>query len=88
MINLFIAAAPVEPRSAFALPGIFWLILVIIALVIALIAVGSMRAKLKTAKMQVSASNYIRENSFELRVRQDRFLYRTVSRRKIEQRKN
>ena len=43
-----------------------------------------MRAQLKTAKLNNAAESYVRDGSFKLSIKQDQFLYETVSRRKIE----
>lgn len=78
------AAAAVK-RSAFEVPGGYLLILAILVLIAAFAVVGSMQAKLKMASHQQSAANYVREGSFELKVKQDCFLYKKVERKKIEQ---
>ncbi len=74
-------------RSPFALPGVWWLLLVIAALIVAFIVIGNMRAQLKTAVKKAGAANYIQEGSLNLDVNYDVFLYRTENRRKIEQEK-
>ncbi len=53
---------------------------VIIALIVCLI----MKSQLKTAVKQFGAGNYIRRGSLNVQYSRDIFLYRTVSRRKIE----
>lgn len=52
----------------------------IVALIVCLI----MKAQLKTAVKQFGAGNYIRRGSLNVQYSRDIFLYRTVSRRKIE----
>lgn len=66
--------------------GIGLLIVAALSLIIALAVVGSMKAKLKTARHRQDADDYIRRNSLSLIVREDRFLYQTESRRRIETR--
>jgi hypothetical protein len=73
-----------QAASIFAIQGEYLLILAIIALIVAFLVVGHMKAKLKTAARQVYASRYIREGSFDLAIQSDRFLYEDVNRRKIE----
>jgi hypothetical protein len=72
-------------RSAFAIPGGYIIMLAILALITAFAVVGSMQAKLKTASRRQSAENYVREDSFDLKVKQDCFLYKDIERKKIEQ---
>ncbi len=64
------------------------LIVVVIALIIAFIVVGNMKAQLKTARHKTEASDYVRPGSFNLSVKQDYFLYRNVERRRIENTNN
>ena len=52
----------------------------ILGLIVALIATGSMRKKLKSVKPQRAAANYIRPGSMELSRVQDIFLFAHVSR--------
>ena len=56
----------------------------IAALIAALIVVGALRGQLKQAVHQSAAANYVVDNSFDLALRYDRFLYETTKRRKIE----
>lgn len=49
-----------------------------IGLVIALIAVGSMKSKLKTVRYKAEANSYVRPGSMNITVSRDLFLYRTV----------
>ena len=55
-----------------------------IGLVIALIATGSMKGKLKTVRMQKTANQYTRQGSMQITHSSDFFLYRTVNRTKRE----
>ena len=59
-----------------------------VALLIAFLVVGRMKAKLKTARFRTDAADYVRKNSLLLSVRQDHFLYSTEQRRRIEQPQN
>ena len=59
-----------------------------IALVLALAVVGSMKAKLKTAKFQSDAAGYGLNETFQLSLREDRFLYTTETRHRIAQQNN
>ena len=52
-----------------------------IGLLVALIATGVMKGKLKTVRWQAAADNYIKQGSLNLTHKQDIFLYREVSRR-------
>lgn len=55
------------------------------AFVIALIAVGSMKGKLKTVRPQKTADTYVRRDSLRLTGSRDRFLYTSISRTPIQQ---
>ena len=57
---------------------------VIAALIAALAVVGGMKAQLKQAVHRNAAADYVRENSFDLDVHYDKFLYETTKKRKIE----
>ncbi len=57
---------------------------VIAALIAALAVVGGMKAQLKQAVHRNAAADYVRENSFNLDVHYDKFLYETTKKRKIE----
>lgn len=71
-------------RSVFNVGAAPILIIAVVALIIALISVGSMKAQLKTARARTEASDYARAGSFALDVKQDRFLYQNVERRRVE----
>lgn len=51
----------------------------IIGLVVAFVATSIMRGKLKSVRMQPSASDYLKQNSLKVTQRQDVFLYSNVS---------
>ena len=59
-------------------------VLVALPLIIALIVCSVWKSQMKTAKKAQTADNYIPENGFNLTVKEDRFLYRTTVRRKVE----
>ena len=52
------------------------------------VIVGSMKAKLRTARKQQGAAHYMRANSLDLLVRQDYYLYTNEQRRRIQQPQN
>ena len=54
---------------------------VIVGFVIALIATGVMKGKLKTVRFQSAASNYVKANSMNVTESRDMFLYTHVDRR-------
>ena len=56
-----------------------FIICLVIGLVIALIAVGSMKAKLKTVHRRNEASDYLKKDSMKLEVSTDNFLYKKVN---------
>lgn len=60
-------------------PVMVFAICLIIGLLIAFIAVGSMKAKLKTVHKQLMASDYKKENSFKMRESHDTFLSKRVN---------
>ncbi len=74
----------VEDVKVLGVSGIGLLIVIVLALIIAFVVLNSLKAQLKTAKNRADAANYIREGSFELHVNQDRFLYETTQRRRIQ----
>ena len=56
----------------------------IIALVAAFGVYGALVGQLKQATKQTSAGNYVKDGSFDLSIRYDKYLYQTTNRRKIE----
>lgn len=56
-------------------------IALIVGLIVALIATGSMKGKLKSVNFQSAAASYVRPGSFKVTESRDSFLYSTVSRR-------
>ncbi len=54
------------------------------ALIIAFVRVNSMKAKLQTAHSRSGAADYAKDGSFELGIKQDRFLYERTERRRIQ----
>ncbi len=63
------------------LPAKWILISLVVGLIIALIAVGSMQAQLKTVHQQTMANEYVKKGSMNVSESRDVFLYRTVDRR-------
>ena len=59
-------------------------VLVIVSLLIAGIICGVWRARMKTAKIAKTAGNYIPQGGFRLTGQGDMFLYRTVTRTKVQ----
>ena len=68
----------VKERSFFSFPR--FLAALGIGLFIALIAVSSMKAKLKSVRFQPAASNYLKPGSLNVTLSQESFLYNTVNR--------
>jgi len=64
------------------------LIAAIIALLAALGVVGALLGQLKQAAKQQSAAEYVKSGSFQLRIRYDKYLYESTTRRKIEPNNN
>ena len=60
------------------------LLAAVAAAIVALAVVGALRGQLKQAVHQSAAENYVKEGSFALNVRQDRYLYMDTQRRRIE----
>ena len=56
----------------------------IAALIAALAVVGGLTAQLKQAGHQDTAADYVRENSFDLDIHYDKFLYASESKRKVD----
>lgn len=69
------------PELPFSVPG-FLILSFGIAFVIALIATGIMRLKLRSVYSRSKGDDYIKEGSFKLSKKEDLFLYKEVSRRK------
>lgn len=66
---------PREPLSLIWIP-----VSVIIGLIIALIAVGIMKSKLKTVRFKAAANSYLKNGSLNITDSSDLFLYHTVDR--------
>lgn len=66
---------PSEPLSLIWIP-----VALVIGFVIAKIAVGSMKSKLKTVRSQTTANNYMKNGSLNITESRDMFLYHTVTR--------
>ena len=59
------------------------LLAAVVALIAALAVVGALKGQLKQAMKQSAAENYVRKGSFDLRVKNDRFLYERTERKKV-----
>ena len=60
------------------------IVLVLVALLIATVICLIWRSQMKTARIARTASNYIPQGGFRLTGQGDMFMYRTVTRRKIQ----
>ena len=68
------------PRKPFSKS---WILLsFIVGLVVSMISVGSMKAKLKTARPALEAGSYVRKDSMNVSLSRDLYLYRNVTRTK------
>lgn len=68
------SSLPKEPLSLIWIP-----VSAVIGFVIALIAVGSMKSKLKTVRFQPAANSYVKPGSMVISQNSDLFLYNTVT---------
>ena len=59
------------------------LLAAVAALIAALAVVGALKGQLKQAVKQSAAGNYVRKGSFNLRVKNDHFLYERTERKKV-----
>lgn len=66
---------PKEPLSLFWIP-----LSIVIGFMLSFIAVGKMKAKLKTVRFQAAADSYMKDGSLNVTESRDLFLYNTVSR--------
>lgn len=62
-----------------------YLIAIAIGVIIALIVVNCMKGELKSVHMQHEAANYIKQGSFKVEEKQDRFMYKKLEKTKKEQ---
>jgi len=72
------------PQSAFSAAGELFPFVLIVAALIALITVLTMKSSLKTARFSQSAGQYIDKNSLHLTSANEFFLYQTVHRTRIQ----
>ena len=70
---------------AYTKPGVNWLLSLLIGAVTAGVAVLVMSGTMNTKRQQRSAEDYMKRSSFDLRNRQDIFLYSNVTKTKIQQ---
>lgn len=80
--NLDQDSGPVSTEES---PRVNWLLSLLVGAVTAAIAVMVMAGTMNTKKRQYSAGDYVREGSYDLKNRQDIFLYSNVSKVKREQ---
>jgi len=73
-----------DPETAGTILAVKLAVTIIVPLIIALIICSIWKGKMKTAKIAKVADDYIPPNGFNLTVQGDMFLYRTVTRRRIE----
>lgn len=65
--------------------GFIWIVVAIgVGLVVALIVTGSMKSQLKNVRAKTEASDYVRKGSLNITNSRDLFLYRNVSRVRIQ----
>ena len=65
---------PREPLSILWIPGAL-----IIGFILASLAVGNMKSKLKTVRPALEAASYVRDNSLKVTTSRDLYLYRNVT---------
>ncbi len=74
-----------NPYASRGMPaGMKLAIVVLLPLLIAGITVGVFRAQMRTAREKTTAEEYLVPRSMDLRVREDRFTHRTVTRTRID----
>ncbi len=73
-----------DPDAAFERALLYGGLIVVLPLAVAFIICQIWKGQMKTARLATTADSYIPEGGFELTVKEDTFLYRTVTRRKIE----
>ena len=78
--NVFIDALGPEIDDFYAYDKIWIFVGLALGLIIALIVTGRMKSELKTVNTQKYAGSYIREDSLNMTVSRDTFLYSTISR--------
>lgn len=59
---------------------VYLLISLVLGFIVALIATGVMKGKLKSVRAQAAANNYLKQDSLQVTEARDLFLYRTVTR--------
>jgi len=68
-----------EPVDVDTVGGVNFIIALFVGLIVAAVAILVMRAGMNTKRPQHSAGNYLKEGSYDLKTRQDVFLYSQVS---------
>jgi cytochrome bd-type quinol oxidase subunit 2 len=67
--------------------GVKLAVIILVPLIVALLVCSIWKSKMKTARLARTADNFIPQGGFRLTGQEDRFLYRTTVRRKIERQK-
>lgn len=71
-------------RAVYMFPSYMTLVVILMGAIIAFIITGIMRSKLKSVRMQSTASNYVINNSLNITDSRDSFLYSSISKVKIQ----
>jgi len=71
-------------RAVYMFPSYMTLVVILMGAIIAFIITGIMRSKLKSVRMQSTASNYVINNSLNFTDSRDAFLYSSISKVKIQ----
>ncbi|MBP3921706.1 MAG: TPM domain-containing protein [Ruminiclostridium sp.] len=73
-----------DKTSPFQITIMNFVIAIIVAVIVAFAGTGSMKSKLKTVRSKPAASDYVKANSLDITNSNDVYLYRHVSKVKIE----
>lgn len=71
-------------RAVYMFPSYMTLVVILMGAIIAFIITGIMRSKLKSVRMQSTASNYVINNSLNITDSREAFLYSSISKVKIQ----
>ena len=82
--TLYEQGTPYGPVSSFSIGLFNFLIAIVVAVIVALIGTGTMKAKLKTVRSKPAASDYVRRDSLNITASNDIYLYRNVSRVRVQ----
>lgn len=81
--NSFVSDCEYELNDFYTFNGMWFLIAPGIGVIIAFIAVNAMKGELKSVRSKPHASDYMKQGSMKLRVSNDAFLYKNVTRSAI-----